>query len=240
MNFFISRIVVLTGLTGVHLACGTKNQAEPYVELETEQKARKALDDKDWATAVEQYALLIEESPEDYKYRTLYATALAGAGGVELLSVVLDQLGGAGGASSGILGLIDQIVPADVTDEKTASVKLAVEVLQEIPESALEADAELKSSSQLQKTVYSSVYTAMLLDSILNIQNGQVTPENLANMTPEQALAIIDAFILAGSVGDPSNPMTQAMAGAGESINSANGEDAKAKLQEYLNRQQGG
>jgi hypothetical protein len=240
MHHRISRLAIFFASFAFGLSCGTTNRAEPYVALDTEQKARKALDDKDWAAAVEQYALLVEDYPETYKYRVLYATALAGAGGVELLSVVLDQLGGAGGSSSGILGLIDQIVPAEVTNEKTASVKLAVEVLQAIPDAALEEDAELKSSSQLQKTVYSSVYTAMLLDSILNIENGQITPENLANMTPEQAIQIIDAFILAGSVGDPSNPLTQAMASAGESINGASGEDAKAKLQEYLNQQQGG
>jgi hypothetical protein len=223
-------------MLSVCVACGNDNKAAPYVEKSKAESAREALDNKDFATAVELYAELVEESPEDFKTYSLYAASLAGFGGVSLLSVVLDQLS-AGASGGGVLSLIDQIVPAEITDEKTAAMKDAVEILELIPDTAMEADAELRSSASLQKTVYSAVYTAMLVDSLLNIQEGQITQENLENLTEEQAVQIIDAFILAGEAGDPNNPLTQAMSQAGESINGASGEGAKARLQEYFRQQ---
>jgi len=228
-------LLITIAVSTIH--CGTDNKAEPYVDLTDEQKARKALDAEEYEDAAELYAQVIEDDPERYDLFPIYATALAGAGGVSLLGVVMDQLANsasASGADTGVLGMIDKIVPADATREKAEFVDQAVEVLNGIPAEVLEG-AAYRVGVSLQLTIYSSVYTAMIMDLILTIDAGTVSPEALAARTPEDAALILDAFLQAGSVGDPDSPMTQAMSQAATQIEGMEGETTADKLRNYLN-----
>jgi hypothetical protein len=216
--------------------CGTDNKAAPYVDLTDEQAARKALDAEEYEDAAELYAKVIEDDPERYDLFPIYATALAGAGGVSLLGIVMEQLASSAsesGADTGVLGMIDKIVPADSTREKAEFVDQAVDVLNVIPAETLEG-ATYRVGVSLQKTIYSSVYTAMIMDLVLTIDAGSVSQESLENMTPEDAVLILDAFLQAGSSGDPDSPMTQAMSEAATQIESMEGATTADKLRNYL------
>ena len=233
---FLRALFVL--FTTVPVGCGANNALEPYADLNKEQEARKALDAKDWDAAILLYEDLKTEEPERFDLYTLHATCLAGSAGIAILDVLLDQIASAasGATGGGVLGLVSSLVPEGATSEDTNSLNSAIELLDEVPDSALDDDSELSAAILLQLTLYSSIHAAMVMDQVLGIDaNGTPDPAALEDMTPAEAASVIDALLQAGSVGDPDSPLTQAMAEAAAEINAAEGATTQEKLENFLN-----
>jgi hypothetical protein len=235
MKLYWSSVSFVFGLFA--FSCGTDNKMEPYSPLTDEQSARQAVDKKDWQTAIDLYAKIIGADSERYDLVPLYATALAGKGGITVLQIVIDQLGSASEAGSGVGALLDGMVPANADSAMLASVDAAVDVIATIPSAVLDADTELNSTVLLQHSIYATVYTAMLLDSLVGLdENGNFDPSAFASMTDEEASAILDAFIQAGSIGGGEGEFSSTMQTAANQIDSMEGDNTKEKLENFLSQ----
>lgn len=228
--------------------CEKGKKQVPCSARTADENARLALDQRDYATAIELLQQLVDDDPETYSRYPLLSAAYAGSVGISILDLASAQFSGGG-------TLIDQIAsflpdPADFGDDalyKAALVTLnhAVTTLKAIPADKVGLTSEEKyaASATLQLTLYQSAYSVMYLNQFtISATTGQVDLDKLANMTEDDAVVIIQSLAAAGA-------LTQGVEGealqakVNEALAAIQGEDGAsnlAKLQGFIRAEQAG
>ncbi len=227
------------------LQCGTKNQAETYVDKDPEEKARIALNAGDYDTGIEILEPLCEtqsagESDEKYYSRfPLLASAYAAKAGIDLLGI-LKQNGSSGGGS-GFLSQLDGFIPAAPTEDEVATLKKGITLMNSMPDEYRdEKNAEITyaKSVAFQLLLYQSAYSIMYMKLFLSVNaDGSIDLAKLSEMSVEDAANILSSLLDASNAaGD--NPQGEAlkekMNEAISSIDSQDGADDRERLMNYM------
>lgn len=202
-------MIVTTAAAALTFGCsGDDNIADcekgksqvPCSERTADEEARLALDAEDWDTAI----LLLEEArveePEVYGRFPLLAAAYAARAGFDIFAFA--KAGGTGEGSGSAVDVINAFLPdpattpADVYEVYVGDMNSAVTVLKAIPEALLgETSAEkYGKSALLQLTLYQSSYAFMYLQKFTISATGDVSLENLDNMSEDEALAVLESL----------------------------------------------
>lgn len=220
--------------------CGTENVAASKTELSSKEEARVELDADNFAKAIELYLVAIEEDPEDYSLYRFLAAAYAGLGGfsaVDALSPGGDQSNGDN--SEGGLGQLDALVPAAPTAEQVNALASARDTLLAMPAAYRDAnnsEIEDAASAAIQLTLYQTAYAIAYMNQFKVANSDGFDPEKLANMSPEDAAAIIGA--LAGAAeATGSEGLGAGVAEILTEIESSEGENDRDRLVSYLESQ---
>ena len=162
------RVFILCMLLSIHLSCSSNNIAEPYTELTTEEKAKKALDDQDFTAAIELYESLISADETAYGYYRFLAAAYAGAGGFEVLSAIKQTLNNASQGSGGsIVDLTASLLPANPTDKQIEMIGKARDQMLALPAAYRDsenADIEDPVSAATQLSLYSTASAMIIIN----------------------------------------------------------------------------
>lgn len=230
-------------------ACGTKNVADcdegrppiPCSERTDDEKARQALDDKDWDTAIELLVRLKEDEPERYDRYPLLAAAYAGRAGFDVFGFAR-QSGEASGGSA--VNLVNKFLPsADGSDPETyanyvGDMHLAVETLKGIPADELGSTsaADYAESALLQLSIYEASYAFMFLQQFVTPTATGLDVSRFESMTEEEAIAVIRSLEDVTALEQvPGNAAIQTQVqSALDSIDSQDGADYREKLRQYM------
>ncbi len=216
------------------MSCGTRSLATDYVELTPDQEARQALDEQNFAKAVELYQALVDAEPEGYERYPYLATSYAGLSGFDVFQTLLETAISSVDQAA-VNAKLSSAVPANPTADELAAMKAAVDTLLALPSEYRDANNKsitTASSVAIQLQLYQAAYPLMLMNKFVSkTSEGSLDPERLATMTEEDALAILDSLqaVQAGGgvVGD-------AVTGVLATIAAQPGADNKEKLANYL------
>lgn len=238
-HIIASRKSVWVGLLASALAllgssCGTQSRATPYVELTAAEKARKALDERDFAAAVESYQQLLEEEPESYENFPYLATAYAGLAGFELIEAVKSSLNS--GGSTSLLDVMGTFLPADPTPEQIEAMGLAKATLMSMP-------AELRdkandtisyaSGAGLQLEFYQAAYAIMYLNQFtVPTDTGSLDPARLEQMSDQDVDIILGSLEEVAAAGGSGVP--EGAASVLAKVDAQEGGSRREKLMKYI------
>jgi hypothetical protein len=207
-------------------------------ERSQDEDARIALDNGDLPTAIAIYKELIVKEPETYSRYPLLSAALAAHAGLDIFNIVNANFG----ASQSLLQTMNTFIPTPQKkttgyDDALLDMKEAVNILKTVPE-ALRQDitaSKFAASCAFQLTLYQSAYSIMLINKYAYSSSGY-DPSKLATMTPEDALAILQNLIAAGSVvsGAQGEAASAAVTKAYDAINSQPGSNNQEKIAAYV------
>lgn len=229
-------ILLTAGAAMAPLACTTKSKALPYAELTTEEKARIALDAKDFPTAIELYKSLVESKPDDYENYRFLAAAYAELGGFDILKAVSGTLGNAAEGSS-LLESISEFLPSNPTDEQIAALKSSTAALSALPveqRSYEHPEIPTSSSAAQQLEFYQAAYSVIYINKFAKVtEGGALDPAQLETMTEEDVNNILDNFeAIAATAGG--GVIAEGAEELIAQLDSAPGETRRDKLLNYL------
>ena len=121
-------------LAGMLFTCGgaDKNILRKYSKTTADEKAKEALDSRDYDTAIADYTKLVADDPTGYWRYPLLSAAYSGKAGVDILTLIKKQLAG-GSKSVNLLTDLAGFLPADTSDESKTWLAKAQETLQAMP-----------------------------------------------------------------------------------------------------------
>lgn len=232
-TFFICLMASLALLVS---ACNTKSKALPYAELTEEEKARIALDAKDFPTAITLYKSLVESKPADYQNYRFLSAAYAELGGFDILKAVGGTIGSAGQSTS-LLDSLSKFLPSDPTDEQIAALKSASEILNTLPveqRSYEHPEVATASSAAQQLQFYQAAYSVIYINKFAKLTAaGTLDPSKLETMTEEDVNNILGNFeAIAATAGG--GAIAASADDLIKQLDSAPGETRRDKLLNYL------
>ena len=221
-------------------SCSTENQAEPYEEETTEEKAKKALEAKQFDAAIEHYEALLISDPERYDFVTLLASAYAGRAGIDLVSLLKNSLSKSEG--SDVLGQVAAFVPSSPTESQMLDTDTAIVRLRAIPEALRDPSAkeDYAVSANLQLVLYATAAAAMTLNQLAaKLSTGDFDPDKLSAMSEAQVDAILNNLLTAAQAGASGSAQAAGQGAQAVLTQVANqpGETNKEKLINYLQSQ---
>lgn len=218
----------------VHLACDTQSRASSYVELTEEEKARKALDERDFPAAIESYKKLLEADPENFAYFPYLATAYAGLAGFELVEAVKSSMGK---GSTSLMDTLNTFLPADPTEAQIEAMALAKATILAMPEELRDksnADVSYASGAGLQLEFYQAAYAIMYLNQFTAVTDtGKLDVTRLEEMSDQDVEVILGNLEEVAAGGGEGVP-----AGASSilaNVDQQEGGSRREKLMKYLN-----
>ncbi len=215
-------------------ACDTQTKAGPYAELTTKEKARAALDAKDFPEAIKLYSEVIAAEPVDYESYRFLATAYAELGGFDILKAVQSSIGG---GATNLMDQIGEFIPESPTAEQIEALRMATNTILLLPEthrSFENPDVETSSSAAQQLQFYQTVYNLMYLKQFAQITpDGSLDPSRLESMTDEDADTILNNLeAIAQTQGG--GVMSESVEAFISQLDAAPGESRREKLLAYL------
>ncbi len=224
--------------------CEEGKKQVPCSERTKEEEARKALDDGDLDSAIALLTELIAEEPDNYGLNPLLGAAYASRAGFDILNVAKSKF-----ASGG--SLIEQMTsflpdPADKGAEgydlSLGDMKSSVDVLRLIPSDKLADTTAEKyaASAVLQLTLYQAAYSIMYLNKFaISATTGQVDLDQLATMTDEDALIILENLAAAGQIPGSEDPaLQQRVNEALADIRNQDGNTDRDRLRAFVEKEQ--
>ncbi len=224
--------------------CEEGKKQVPCSERTKEEEARKALDDGDLDTAIELLTELIAEEPDDFARNPLLAAAYASRAGFDILNVAKANF-----ASGG--SLIEQMASflPDPSDRGAAGYDLSlgdmkggVDVLRLIPSDKLADTSAEKyaASAVLQLTLYQAAYSIMYLNKFaISAETGAVDLNQLASMSEEDALIVLENLAAAGNIPGVTDPALQTKVNeALADIQTQDGTTNRDRLQAFVAKEQ--
>lgn len=177
------------------------------------------------------------KTPDDEKLKSIKSAAIAQKYGVDTMSLALEvikqQKEGVTGSGNAVTTLL-KVLPA-VTDAAIGGVQQAIDILD-----SLGAPTH---SDNFKLTMLNMAILTMRLKQIDGDGTGTFTPEEIQNLTPEQAAAILNSLggaINAASVASQAGVSTEVAAKAiqtvQDQINAEPGADQDAKLRSFLEK----
>jgi hypothetical protein len=174
--------------------CDTENRLARYSELTPEDKAKQALDRKDYDEAIRLYGEILAGNGARYDLYPLLAVAEAGKAGVSVLDMVRSQISAQGGGGD-ILSSLSQFVPANPTDEQINYLSLAVDQLKSLPE-ANRTDVVVypyAASAAFQLQLYLGAHSIMVMSKYKTTTlEGKVDRQRLEEMKDEEVSSILN------------------------------------------------
>ncbi len=174
-------------------SCSSKSQATPYVELTTEEKARRSLEARDFAAAIEEYRSLLEADPENYEIFPYLATAYAGLAGFELIEAVKSTINN--GGSTSLLDAMSTFLPADPSKEQIAAMAEAKATLLNMPAELRDkenSEVSYAASAGIQLEFYQTAYAIMYLNQFTQLDTtGTIDQARLESMSDEDVDVIL-------------------------------------------------
>jgi len=228
--------------------CEKGSASVPCEEGSAEDRARKALDAGDPATAVQILSDLITAEPEVYARYPLLASAQAAVAGFDILNVVRAQFSGGGSVFDLMKNFLPD--PATMTTEAyqaaLVSMAAAVTTLRSVPESqrvaAADAGESWAKSTSFQLTLYQSGYSVMYLNQFTfsTTNPGEIDVARLETMSDADAAAILANLAAAASVqqGEQGAAVQSAVASAQASIAAQPGTTDRERLIAYTRSRQ--
>ena len=231
------RTFILSILATLQISCGSANIAEPYTELTTEEKAKKALDERDFSTAIELYESLISEDETAYAYYRFLAAAYAGAGGFEVLSAIKQTLNNAGeGSSDSIVDLTGSLLPANPTDEQIELIGKARDQMLALPEAYRDGDnteIEDAASAATQLSLYSTASAMIIINKYTFTPTDGSEAPDINDMTDAEVDQFFANLQAAASQSDGS--VSSSIQATITQIDSQPGGSRREKLIAYMN-----
>ncbi len=216
-------------------ACGTASKAGPYAQKTQDEKAREALDNLDYATAIELYSELVAANPEEYERYRLLAAAYAAFAGFDIIEAAKSNV--SGGGSGSLIDTLGSFLPADPSPEELDAMKLSKETLLSIPaeyRSKDNTEVAYASGAATQLEFYQSAYAIMYLNRFASTTaTGSLDPAKLDSMTDEDVSNILNNFSEVAASGGAGVPAAAQAVLA--SIDTQEGATQKEKLVNYLN-----
>ena len=236
------------------LSCGQKSFVDCEEELDIgdpdrtvcvaktdDEVAMLALNNGNLTKAQTLLEKLIEENPTDWFRYPRLAAVYARQGGFDLINII-DIKGGGGG----FLGVVGEFLPTPNPDDITSyvalveKVGLAKDTLLLMPSTErIPGDTLYGASAEIQLTLYQTAYSIMFMNQFAlpsSDGSGDLDPERLEEMTPEDAAVILDNLAQASRNSEQSDPETAAKIDAAlEEIDAFPGADNKEKIVNYLN-----
>lgn len=199
----IYRCAVLLAIAAMVVHCGTKNQAEPYEEKTNEEKAKQALDAREYDDAITLYEELIVAEPERYDLVTLLSSAYAGRAGIDIVSLLKNSISGS--SDNDVLGQVATFVPTEPNDAQLRDTSAAIARLRAIPLAERDPSSTKPAaiSANLQLVLYATASAAMTLNQVAAKipDTGSFDPEKLQNMSDAQVDAILNSLATAAEAG---------------------------------------
>ncbi len=240
----MKKIIFLMALS-LFWGCSTKNAASSYTADTDEEKARKALDQEDYAGAIDGYGKIVEGDPTRYDLYPLLAAAYAGAAGIDLVNIVKARFGV--DASTNLFDQLNSFVPAAPTDDQLVSIRASVNLLKSMPEverDPAQNSKDYASASAFQLTLYLAVSSAMNINKfVVKTDTGAVDQAKLESMTDADVEAILgnlEDIVVTQTGGKASEALSTQVNTTLEAINSQPGATQKEKLVSYLNQMKNG
>lgn len=230
------------GGSGNFFDCGLKKPGVPCDDVAKSDQARIALDEGRYADAVALFEEYIAENPGDFNSHPLLSAAYAGLAGIDIFGIVSGSLS-SGGQSQNLIESLGEFLPTPASagasfDQNLLDVKSSVNVLKAIPASLRQNTdgGPYATSAALQLVLYEASHAIMLINKYSYTAQG-LDPSKLSTMTEEDAKAIIDSLLSAGSVSVGDSTVTQdAVNEAYASIQSEPGGTLQEKIASYANR----
>lgn len=225
----------------IFLACSTKNAASSYTADTAEEKARRALDNEDFATAIEGYGKIVEDDPTRYDLYPLLAAAYAGAAGIDLVNIVKARFGA--DQSTNLFDQLSSFVPAEPTEVQLTSIRASVNLLKSMPvaeRDPAQNDKDYASAAAFQLTLYLAVSSAMNINKfVVKTDTGTMDPAKLESMTDADVEAILgnlEDIVMTQTGGQASEALSAQVNSTLDEINNQPGATQKEKLVSYLNQ----
>ncbi len=231
-NVFLSILVLLSFAVS---ACNTESKARPYADLTASEKARIALDAKDFETAINLYKELIASDPLDYESYRFLSTAYAEQGGFDILKAVAGTLGG---GSANLLKSIGSFLPDDPTDAQIESIRLSTEILLSLPVERRSYDhpeVPTASSGAQQLEFYQTAYSVIYINKFTQVSgDGTLDPTKLDTMTDADVDNILNNFeAIAAASGEGQSDIVAK--GAEEFISQLDGTPGDTRREKLVN-----
>lgn len=191
-------LLIIIGLSfGALQGCDTKSKAEPYAEYTAQERARIALDAKNFPEAIRLYNEVITNFPEDYESYRFLATAYAEQGGFDILAAISGTLSEAA-TGGNLLDQLGNFLPESPSDEQVGSLGLAAETLMRLPperRSYENPEIETSSSAAQQLQFYQAAYSLSYIKKFAQVtEAGSLDPSRLQTMTDQDVDNILNNF----------------------------------------------
>lgn len=175
------------------IACDTQSKAKPYADLTLKEKARIALDAKDFPEAIRLYKEVVANDPVDYESYRFLAASYAEAGGFDIARAITGSISASG---TDVMDTLSGFLPEAPTDEQIESIRLATETLLLLPEdyrSYEHPEIETSSSAAQQLQFYQTAYSLIYLRKFTQVTDtGSLDPDKLESMTDEDVDNILN------------------------------------------------
>lgn len=250
----IQTTLILVFITMISACQRDKNVADceegrkevPCSEQTPDEKAKLALQDKDYDTAIAIYVELIDGEPEEYERYTLLAASYAGKAQLSIIDLVTTADFSSGSLIEGMAAFLPSPEDFSTTalyDTAVTDMKTSVQTLQSIPAAlrATTSEETYAPSAIFQLTLYQSAYSIMFMNKFVVNTSGEFDEAQLENMTEEDALEILNNLQEAGSLGGEDSAELQGKINSAlTDIEGQEGESNSEKLKEFLKKEQNG
>lgn len=233
---FNRRVLCFTVL--FFLSCGSNNIATPYTKLTLKEKARIALDQEDFDTAVKFYNEWIVSNPEDYESYRFLAAAYAGAGGFSVFGAIKGLAESAGDSSSSVTEVISSLIPSEPSEIQTSNMSSAINQILELPAAyrvAGDESAESAKSASLQLSLYRTALSIMILKRYTKQIKSQVDQDSgsIEEMTDEE-IDLLFSNLEAAVLETSNESMKESLEKTLADIDAQQGSSQKEKLANYV------
>lgn len=237
-QYLLASLLSALSVCSVVHGCSTDNKAASYTDETDEEKAKKALDAKDFPKAIELYKALFVAEPERYDLMPFLSVAYAGNAGVDIINLMKQQFDAASsGGNSDMFSMLGSFLPTDPTDDQLADIQLAIDTLEAMPEEHRTAGTyDYSEAAATQLSLFLAASSVMLINKVSGLGTGTLDPDRLANMTDAEADAIFAT--LGDVVANGKTPSGEAIGGAAQStldaIEAQEGATTREKITNYL------
>ncbi len=188
--------VLLLLLTHVaSTACDTQSKAVPYAEYTPEEKARVALDKKDFPEAIRLYKEVIAANPTGYESYRFLSAAYAEQGGFDIVTAITGTIDSNG---SSLIDTLSNFLPTEPSEAQIESLRLATETLMLLPAEYRSYDnpaIETSSSAAQQLQFYQTAYSLIYIKKFTKVtETGALDISKLEEMTDADVDHILDNF----------------------------------------------
>ena len=217
-----------------------KNTLAKYSKMTPDDKAKQALDSKDYDTAIADYTKLIDAQPTAYWRYPLLSASYSGKAGIDILTLIQKQLSASGGKSINLLSDLNSFLPANASDTTSNLLTNAKDTLDGIPadQRAVDSGNSFAAGAASQLALIEGLLTAMIVNQYATVNTaGAVDKTKLAAMPDAQVhqlLGILSSMSQDSSGSTLSNTMKTSAQSVLDKIDASPGATDKERVLNYL------
>ncbi len=157
------------------------------------EKATRQIEERKYDEAIDTLDDALKDDPDNYQLLSIKATAIAHKYGVDLISIGRKMADSESedaeadtAAKSDVTSLFS-VLP-DATDENIDGLNEAIEIMDSIP------DSEKTVSDNYKAAIYLTALTSMRVKKVDGDGDGKLTPEEILNMSIEDAIGMLSSL----------------------------------------------